>query len=68
MVVIERTHNIVRARVMVSYLQAHGVEARLLDAEMTTMVPFLSGGVRIAVPDDEENQARRLLKEAEKEF
>ena len=68
MVVIERTHNIVRARVIVSFLQANGVDALLLDAEMATTAPIVGGGVRIAVPDDEENQAKRLLAEVEKEF
>lgn len=65
MAIIERTHNIVRAQVVVSFLQAQGLNARLLDAETTTMIPFVTGGVRIAVPDDEENQARRLLNEFE---
>ena len=63
MVVIERTHDLIQARVIVSFLQAHGVNAMLLDGETSTMIPFAPLGVRIAVPDDEENQARRILRE-----
>ena len=65
MIVIERTHNLIQARVMVSFLQAHGVNALLLDAETSTMIPIAPLGVRIAVPNDEEHQARRILSEWE---
>ncbi len=68
MVIIERTHNIVRARVIVSYLQAANVDARLLDAEMGTMLPVVGGGVRIAVPEEQQARAERLLAEADAEF
>ncbi|MEL6361354.1 MAG: DUF2007 domain-containing protein [Pseudomonadota bacterium] len=63
MKVIERTHDINMARIVVSFLRAHGVDARLLDAETSTMMPVVTGGVRIAVPDDEEMQAKRLIAE-----
>lgn len=63
MVIIERTHDFIQARVIVSFLNAHGVHAQLLDVEAYTMIPLAPLGVRIAVPDDEENQARRLLRD-----
>lgn len=62
--VIKRTHNIAQARIIVGYLQANGVDARLLDAETSTLIPVI-GGVRIAVDEDEEAKARSLLAEAD---
>lgn len=64
MIVLERTHDVSQARVIVSYLRAHGLDAQLLDAATSSVLPAV-GGVRIAVPADEERQARRLLQEAE---
>ena len=62
MKVIFRTRDLVAARVMASYLQAHGVDARLLDAETSAMINVV-GGVRLAVDDEDAAQARRLLEE-----
>ncbi|MEM9706918.1 MAG: DUF2007 domain-containing protein [Pseudomonadota bacterium] len=60
MVVIERTQDIFRARVIVSFLRSHGVDAQLLDAQ-TSGVLNIVGGVRIVVPDAYEGVARKLL-------
>lgn len=65
MKVIKRTHNQQEAKIIASYLNAHGVDAELLDAAMNSVLPVVAGGVRIAVPDDQENQALRLLREAD---
>ncbi|MEO0399104.1 MAG: DUF2007 domain-containing protein [Pseudomonadota bacterium] len=62
MKVIHRTHDITAARIMVSYLQANGVEAQLLDAETSTLIPIV-GGVRIAIDPEQEPIATRLLEE-----
>ena len=64
MVILERTHDITGARIKVSYLRAYDIDAQLLDAEITTTFPVV-GGVRIAVPDEQEDKARRLLDEVE---
>jgi len=45
MKILERTHNVIRARVIVSYLQAANIDAVLLDVEMSTMLPVVGGGV-----------------------
>ncbi|MEL7489555.1 MAG: DUF2007 domain-containing protein [Pseudomonadota bacterium] len=68
MKILERTHNLVRARVIVSYLQAADIDAVLLDAEMGAMLPVAGGGVRIAVPEEQAYRARLLLEEADKSF
>ncbi len=65
--ILQRTHNIVKARVIVSYLQAAGVDALLLDSEATMTLPVV-GGVRIAVPREQKVRAERLINEAEIEF
>lgn len=65
--ILERTHNIVKARVIVSFLQAAGIDALLLDGETTTVLPVV-GGVRIAVPKEQKVTAERLINEAEIEF
>ncbi|MEM6415911.1 MAG: hypothetical protein AAF720_14780 [Pseudomonadota bacterium] len=62
MKVIHRTHDLTAARVMVSYLQANGVVAELLDAATTSILPTV-GGVRIAIDPEQEPIATRLLKE-----
>ncbi len=65
MIVIKRTHNQQEAKIIVSYLNAHGVEAELLDGNINAVLPIVPGGVRIAVPDDQEAQAHRLLNEVQ---
>ncbi|MEO1251149.1 MAG: DUF2007 domain-containing protein [Pseudomonadota bacterium] len=64
MKVIKRTHNQQEAKIIVGYLNSHGVDAELLDAAINSVLPIVPGGVRIAVPEDQEAQAERLLAEA----
>jgi hypothetical protein len=64
MKVIRRIHNIGQARIIVGYLQANGIDARLLDAETSSLIPVI-GGVRIAVDDEQEPKALSLLAEVE---
>ena len=66
MKVIKRTHNQQEARIIVSFLNANGVEAELLDGETTTLLPVV-GGVRVAVPEDQEPKALSLLRNIETE-
>ncbi len=63
MKVILRTYDVQTARIMVGYLQAHGIDARLLDAEMATMAPFTTRGVRLAVDDAQAQKAAALLRD-----
>lgn len=65
MIVIKRTHNQQEAKIIVGYLNARGVEATLLDGEFSSVLPVAAGGVRIAVPEDQEAQARTLLHDAQ---
>ncbi len=65
MKVIQRTHDINRAQIIVGFLQANGVDARLLDGETSRIFPVI-GGVRIAVPEEQEAKAKSLLAEAER--
>lgn len=65
MKVIKRTHQQQEAKIIVGFLNAHGVEAELLDGHINTLLPILPGGVRIAVPDDQEQDALRLLAQAQ---
>ncbi|NOX96138.1 MAG: DUF2007 domain-containing protein [Alphaproteobacteria bacterium] len=64
MKVIKRTHNQQEAKIIVGFLQANGVDAELLDGAINSMLP-MPGGVRIAVPDDQEPKAVALLRDAE---
>ena len=64
MKVIKRTHNQTEARIIVSFLQANNIHAELLDSAINAVLPIVPGGVRIAVPDDQEGEARRLLARA----
>lgn len=65
MKVIKRTHNQQEAKVITGFLNANGIDAELLDAAINSVLPVLPGGVRIAVPEDQEARARALLKDAE---
>ena len=62
MKVIKRTRNQMEATIIVDFLNAHGVEAELLDGHINSVLPV---GVRIAVPDDQESEAMRLLAQAQ---
>lgn len=64
MKVIKRTQDQQEARIIVSFLQAHDIDAELLDGAINSVLP-MPGGVRIAVPDDQEAEALTLLKNAE---
>lgn len=64
MKVIKRTHNQQEAKIIVSFLKAHDIEAELLDGAINSVLP-MPGGVRIAVPDDQEAEAVTLLKNAQ---
>ena len=66
MKVIKRTHNQQEAKIIVSYLVANGVEAQLLDGAVNSVLPVV-GGVRIAVPEDQEPKALSLLENANNE-
>lgn len=63
MKVIKRTHNQQEAKIIIGFLQSHGVDAELLDGAINSVLP-MPGGVRIAVPDEQEAKARTLLHDA----
>lgn len=64
MKVIKRTHNQQEAKIIVSFLQSHDIDAELLDGAINSVLP-MPGGVRIAVPDEQEAEAVTLLNNAE---
>ena len=64
MKVIKRTHNQQEAKIIVSFLQSHNIVAVLLDGAINSVLPK-PGGVRIAVPDEQETEAITLLNNAE---
>ena len=61
MKVIRRTTDQQEAKIIVGYLQAHDIDAELLDGAINSLLP-MPGGVRIAVPDEQETEALALLK------
>jgi len=63
MKVIRRTHNQQEARIIVSFLRAHDIDAELLDGAINSVLP-MPGGVRVAVPDGQESEALTLLQNA----
>ena len=65
MIVIKRTHNQQEAKIIVGFLNARGVDAELLDGEINSVLPVVPGGVRIAVPEEQEAEARTLLHNAQ---
>lgn len=67
MVILERTYDVMKAHIVVGFLNAANIDARLLDAEMSMMLPIVGGGVRIAVPAEQEMRAEQLLAELEDE-
>lgn len=64
MKVIMRTHNQQEAKIIVSFLQAHDIDAALLDGATNSVLP-ITGGVRIAVPEEQEDEALTLIKNAQ---
>jgi len=65
MKVIKRTHNLQEAKIIVGFLNAHHIDAELLDGAINSVLPIVAGGVRIAVPDGQEAEARALLANAD---
>lgn len=63
MKVIMRTHNLQEAKIIVSFLRAHDIDAALLDDAFSSVLP-VAGGSRIAVPDEQEAEAITLLNNA----
>jgi len=63
MKIIKRTHNQEEAKIIVSFLRAHDIDAELLDGAINSVLP-MPGGVRVAVPDDQEQEALTLLNNA----
>ena len=61
---IKRTHNQQEAKIIVGFLNSHGIEAELLDGAINSVLP-IPGGVRIAVPDEQEAEALTLLSNAQ---
>lgn len=57
------------ARVCVSYLLAHGVDAELAHAMTLSVMPFLSGkrGFRVTAPEAQARTARELLAAVDKD-
>ena len=65
MKVIKRTHNQQEAKIIVGFLQANGIDAELLDGAINSVLPIVAGGVRIAVPEEQEPKAMSLLNNAD---
>ena len=64
MKVIKRTHNQQEAKIIVGFLRANDIEAEILDGAMNSVLPIgVTGGVRIAVPEDQFPKAMSLLNE-----
>ena len=63
MKVIHRTYDVQTAKIIVGFLTANNIDAWLLDSETSTTLPIVSGGVRIAVDDDQADRAISLLNE-----
>lgn len=64
MKVIKRTRNAQEAKIIVSFLNAHDIDAELLDGAFNAVLPNVTS-VRVAVPEAQEQQALRLLAEAD---
>lgn len=63
-----RTHDTIQAQVIISALDAAGVDAVMFDeSSLTSFSPFLTGGVRVMVHRDDLVAARRILDEIEAE-
>ena len=61
---IKRANDPQEAKIIVGFLQAHGIDAELLDGAINGVLPMI-GGLRIAVPARDEAAALRLLNEAD---
>lgn len=61
---VARFSTIPEGELAVAVLRRHGISARLPDRDMATMNPDLLiaiGGVRVVAPDDQIDEARRLI-------
>ena len=65
MIVLKRTHDVGLARVIVSFLVANEIDAKLLDGETSSTIPLATGGVRIVVPQNQKYMAEKLLEDIE---
>lgn len=65
MKVIKRIRDQQEAKIIVSFLNANGIAAELLDGAMNSVLPVLPRGVRIAVPEDQEQSALALIEKAQ---
>ena len=63
MKVIKRTHNQQEAKIIVGFLRANDIEAEILDGAISSVLPIVAGGVRIAVDEEQEGKALLLLAE-----
>jgi len=61
---IKRMHNLQEAKIIVGFLNAHGIDAELMDGAINSVFSVV-GGVRIAVPVAQEAEALALLANAE---
>ena len=64
--VIERFSDLSQAQLAVSFLRANGIEASLRDQNLVALNWLLTtavGGIRLAVPSDQEEEARLLLQQ-----
>ena len=64
MKVIKKINNLDEANIIVGFLASHGIDAQVLDGAVNSVLP-MPGGVRIAVADDQEAEARTLLHNAQ---
>ncbi len=64
MKVIKRTRNAQEAKIIVSFLNAHDIDAELLDGAFNSVLPSVTS-VRIAVPEEQEQEALKLLADAD---
>ena len=64
MKVIKKINNLDEANIIVGFLTSHGIDAQVLDGAVNSVLP-MPGGVRIAVADDQEAEARTLLHNAQ---
>jgi len=66
MKVIKRTHNQQEAKIIVGFLNAHDIDAELLDGAVNSVLP-MPGGVRTLCRYNQEAEALTLLRNAQSE-
>ncbi len=67
LVVVRVENEETRARIAIGFLQSNGIDARILEDDLGDQIPALEGtlGVKILVPEDQLELARKLLEEQE---